>query len=155
QDRSLWHRERIAEGGRVLERARSLRRPGPYQLQAEIAAVHSADAADWTRIAELYEQLAALAPSPVVQLNRAVAVAMAHGPERGLEIVDAIEGLGDYRLFHATRADLLRRAGRGGDAEPAYRRALELTPNPVERRFLEQRLAELASGADADNVSSL
>ena len=145
QDRSLWHRERIAEGGRVLERARSLRRPGPYQLQAAIAAVHSADETDWGRIAELYGELAALAPSPVVELNRAVAVAMAHGPERGLEIVDAIEGLGGYRLFHATRADLLRRAGRGGDAEPAYRRALELTPNPVERRFLEQRLAELSS----------
>jgi RNA polymerase sigma-70 factor (ECF subfamily) len=143
QDRSLWHRERIAEGGRVLERARSLRRAGPYQLQAAIAAVHSADATDWARVAALYEELAALAPSPVVQLNRAVAVAMAHGPERGLLIVDRIEGLDDYRLFHATRADLLRRAGRSSEAEPEYRRALELTPNPVERRFLEQRLAEL------------
>jgi RNA polymerase sigma-70 factor (ECF subfamily) len=88
-------------------------------------------------------------------LNRAVAVAMAHGPERGLEIVDGIEGLADYRLFHATRADLLRRAGRGADAEPAYRRALELTPNPVERRFLEERLAEVANGADADSVRGL
>jgi RNA polymerase sigma-70 factor (ECF subfamily) len=155
QDRSLWHHERIAEGGRVLERARSLRRPGPYQLQAAIAAVHSADETDWARIASLYEELAALAPSPVVELNRAVAVAMAHGPERGLEIVDGIEGLADYRLFHATRADLLRRAGRGADAEPAYRRALELTPNPVERRFLEERLAEVANGADADNVRGL
>jgi RNA polymerase sigma-70 factor (ECF subfamily) len=143
QDRSLWHRERIAEGGRVLERARSQRRPGPYQLQAAIAAVHSADETDWARVAELYGELAALAPSPVVELNRAVAVAMAHGPERGLEIVDAIEGLDDYRLFHSTRADLLRRADRRSDAEPAYRRALELTPNPVERRFLERRLAEL------------
>jgi RNA polymerase sigma-70 factor (ECF subfamily) len=143
QDRSLWHRERIAEGGRVLERARSQRRPGPYQLQAAIAAVHSADETDWARVAELYGELAALAPSPVVELNRAVAVAMAHGPERGLEIVDRIEGLDDYRLFHSTRADLLRRADRRSDAEPAYRRALELTPNPVERRFLERRLAEL------------
>jgi RNA polymerase sigma-70 factor, ECF subfamily len=143
QDRSLWHRERIDEGLRVLERARSLRSPGPYQVQAEIAAVHSTTEIDWQRIAALYGELAALAPSPVVALNRAVAVAMADGPERGLEIVDAIEGLDEYRLLHATRADLLRRAGRLGAAVPAYRRAIELTPNPAERRFLEQRLAEV------------
>jgi RNA polymerase sigma-70 factor (ECF subfamily) len=143
QDRSLWHRDRIAEGGRVLERARSLGRTGPYQLQAAIAAVHSADATDWPHVATLYGELAALTPSPVVELNRAVAVAMAYGPDRGLAIVDRIDGLDDYRLFHSTRADLLRRAGREGDAEPVYRRALELTQNPVEKRFLEQRLAEL------------
>jgi RNA polymerase sigma-70 factor, ECF subfamily len=143
QDRSLWHRERIAEGRRVLERAQSLRRPGPYQLQAAIAAAHSGEGTDWPRVASLYEQLAALNPSPVVELNRAVAVAMAFGPERGLLIVDSIEGLDEYRLLHSTRADLLRRAGRLSEAEPAYRRALELTPNPVERRFLERRLAEL------------
>jgi RNA polymerase sigma-70 factor (ECF subfamily) len=143
QDRSLWHRDRIAEGGRVLERARSLRRPGPYQVQAAIAAVHSAGVTDWPLVATLYDELAELTPSPVVELNRAVAVAMAYGPERGLGIVDRIDGLDDYRLFHSTRADLLRRAGRTGDAQPVYRRALELTQNPVERRFLEQRLAEL------------
>jgi RNA polymerase sigma-70 factor (ECF subfamily) len=145
QDRSLWHRDRIAEGRRVLERAESLRRPGAYQLQAAIAAAHSGEETDWPRVAALYGQLATLAPSPVVELNRAVAVAMAEGPERGLELADAIDGLDDYRLLHSTRADLLRRAGRPGEAEPAYRRALELTPNPVERRFLERRLAELGS----------
>jgi RNA polymerase sigma-70 factor (ECF subfamily) len=148
QDRSLWDRERIAEGMRVLERTRSLRRPGPYQLQAAIAAVHSAAATaagtNWPRLAALYAELAAMAPSPVVELNRAVAVAMADGPESGLAIVDGIEGLDGYRLFHATRADLLRRAGRTTEAEPAYRRAVDLTENPVERRFLERRLSELA-----------
>ena len=149
QDRSLWDPDRIAEGMRVLERARALRRLGAYQLQAAIAAVHSGAPAaadtDWPRIAALYAELGALAPSPVVELNRAVAVAMADGPERGLEIADGIEGLDGYRLFHATRADLLRRAGRPRDAEPAYRRAIELAENPVERRFLERRLAELTS----------
>jgi RNA polymerase sigma-70 factor, ECF subfamily len=148
QDRSVWDRDRIAEGRRVLDRAASLRRPGPYQLQAAIAAEHSAatDAADtdWRRVAALYAALAELTPSPVVELNRAVAVAMADGPEAGLALVDTIEGLDDYRLFHATRAELLRRAGRGQEAEPAYRRAVELAANPVERRFLEQRLGELA-----------
>jgi RNA polymerase sigma-70 factor (ECF subfamily) len=147
QDRSRWDRDRIAEGRRVLERARSLGRPGPRQLEAAIAAVHSvaatADETDWPRLAALYAELAALAPTPVVELNRAVAVAMAQGPEQGLEIVERIEGLDGYRLFHATRADLLRRAGRAGEAQPAYERAVELTANPVERRFLERRLAEL------------
>ena len=94
-------------------------------------------------MASLYARLGELAPSPVVELNRAVAVAMAHGPEAGLALVDAIDGLDGYRLYHAARADLLRRAGRPREAEPVYRRALELTPNPVERRFLERRLAEL------------
>lgn len=147
QDRSLWHAGRIAEAGRVLERASAHRLPGPYQLQAAIATVHSSAATaadtDWALMASLYARLAEIAPSPVVELNRAVAVAMADGPERGLAVVDAIDGLDGYRLFHAARADLLRRAGRPGEAEPAYRRALELTPNPVERRFLERRLAEL------------
>jgi RNA polymerase sigma-70 factor (ECF subfamily) len=147
QDRSLWHAGRIAEAGRVLERASAHRQPGPYQLQAAIATVHSAAATatetDWPLMASLYARLAEIAPSPVVELNRAVAVAMAHGPEQGLELVDAIDGLDGYRLYHAARADLLRRAGRPREAEPVYRRALELTPNPVERRFLERRLAEL------------
>jgi RNA polymerase sigma-70 factor (ECF subfamily) len=147
QDRSLWHAGRIAEAGRVLERASAQRRPGPYQLQAAIATVHSAaataDETDWPLMASLYARLAGIAPSPVVELNRAVAVAMAHGPEQGLAVVDSIDGLDGYRLYHAARADLLRRAGRPREAEPVYRRALELTPNPVERRFLERRLAEL------------
>jgi RNA polymerase sigma-70 factor, ECF subfamily len=147
QDRSLWDRGQIAEGRRVLERARSLGRPGSRQLEAAIAAAHSAastaDETDWPRVAALYGELAALAPSPVVDLNRAVAVAMARGPEHGLALVDRIEGLDGYRLFHATRADLLRRAGRADEAGPAYERAVELTTNPVERRFLERRLAEL------------
>ncbi|MEA2458803.1 MAG: polymerase sigma-70 factor, subfamily [Thermoleophilaceae bacterium] len=147
QDRSRWDRARIAEGRRVLSRALSRGRPGPYQVQAAIAAAHAAAASaadtDWPRVAALYGELAVIAPSPVVELNRAVAVAMAEGPERGLAVVDAISGLDRYRLFHSTRAELLRRAGRSGEAEPAYRRALELAENPVDRRFLEQRLAEL------------
>jgi RNA polymerase sigma-70 factor (ECF subfamily) len=150
QDRSLWHRDRIAEGLRMLERAQALGRPGPRQLEAAIAAAHStagsAADTDWPRIARLYGELAALAPSPVVELNRAVAVAMAEGAERGLELVDRIDGLDDYRLYHATRADLLARAGRSGDAGPAYRRARELTSNPVEQRFLDRRIAELRAG---------
>jgi RNA polymerase sigma-70 factor (ECF subfamily) len=148
QDRSLWDRDRIAEGKRVLERALLQRRPGPRQVEAAIAAVHS-DAAtaadtDWPQVAGLYARLARLAPSPVVELNRAVAVAMTDGPEHGLAIVDGIDGLDGYRLFHATRADLLRRAARPAEAAPAYRRAMELSANPVERRFLEKQLAELA-----------
>jgi RNA polymerase sigma-70 factor (ECF subfamily) len=147
QDRTRWDRERIAEGLRVLARARSLRRPGPYLLQAEIAAVHArAPAAadtDWSLAATLYSQLAALLRSPVVELNRAVAVAMALGPEAGLELVDAIEGLDRYHLLHATRADLLRRLGRREEAARAYRRALELVGNETERAFLERRLAEV------------
>jgi RNA polymerase sigma-70 factor (ECF subfamily) len=148
QDRSLWSRERIAEGNRVLERARSLRQPGSYQLQAAIAAVHSdaarADATDWQRIAELYDELAGIHPSPVVELNRAVAVAMVEGPGRGLELIDRIEGLETYHLLHSTRADLLRRTGRRRDAARAYEQALTLANNSVERGFLERRLAELA-----------
>ncbi len=147
QDRSLWDGERIAEGRRVLARALSHGRPGAYQLQAAIAAAHAAAGSaadtDWPRVAALYGELAAVAPSPVVELNRAVAVAMADGPERGLALVDRISGLDRYRLFHATRAELLLRAGRAGEAEPAYRRALELAENPVDRRFLERRLADL------------
>jgi RNA polymerase sigma-70 factor (ECF subfamily) len=147
QDRSRWDRERIAEGLRVLARARSLRRPGPYLLQAEIAAVHArADTAadtDWALAASLYAGLARLVPSPVVELNRAVAVAMAHGPEEGLALVDRIGGLERYHLLHATRADLFRRLGRREDAAAAYRDALELVGNGTERAFLERRLAEV------------
>jgi RNA polymerase sigma-70 factor, ECF subfamily len=143
QDRSLWNRERIAEGRRVLGRAARLRRVGPYQLEAAIASVHAEDATDWDAIARLYEELGRLTPSPIVQLNRAVAVAMAGGADRGLDLIARIEGLDDYYLLHAARADLLRRLGRRDEAAGAYRRALALAPNPVERGFLERRLAEV------------
>jgi predicted RNA polymerase sigma factor len=134
---------------RVLERASRLRAAGPYQLQAAIAAVHCRaprpEDTDWRAIATLYEQLASLAPSAVVELNRAVAVAMSEGPARGLELVEALEGLEHYRLLHSTRADLLRRLERPAEAVEAYRRALELTTNEAERAFLERRLRELAA----------
>jgi RNA polymerase sigma-70 factor (ECF subfamily) len=148
QDRSRWSRVRIEEGLRMLERASALRATGPYQLQAAIAAVHCraarAEDTDWRAIAALYERLALLTPSPVVELNRAVAVAMAEGPARGLALVETLEGLEQYRLLHSTRADLLRRLERPAEAVEAYRRALELTTNAAEREFLERRLRELA-----------
>jgi RNA polymerase sigma-70 factor, ECF subfamily len=146
QDRARWDRGRIEEGLRVLERAASLRASGPYQLQAAIAAVHSGAespaATDWPAIVALYGQLLCLTPSPVVELNRAVAVAMADGPEHGLELVDSLAGLERYPLLHATRAGLLRRLGRVDEARESYRRALELTGNAAEREFLERRLRE-------------
>jgi RNA polymerase sigma-70 factor, ECF subfamily len=149
QDRSLWNRERAAEGTRVLERALSRRSPGPYQLQAAIASLHlearRADDTDWPQIAALYETLARLEPSPVVELNRAVAVAMADGPERGLELIDRVE-LPSYHLLHAARADLLRRLGRRDEAAASYRRALELPMNAADRHFLERRLGEVTAG---------
>jgi RNA polymerase sigma-70 factor (ECF subfamily) len=149
QDRTRWNRARIDEGTRVLDRALALRRPGPYQLQAAIAALHaealSADDTDWRQIAALYDRLVRFEPSPVVELNRAVAVAMAAGPEHGLALVDRIEGLDGYYLLHAARADLLRRSGRHEEAARAYEAALALTTNPVERAFLERRMAELSS----------
>jgi RNA polymerase sigma-70 factor (ECF subfamily) len=148
QDRALWSWKRIEEGRRVLERAARLGRPGPYGLQAAIASVHTgterSGETDWRTIATLYEELGRLAPSPIVELNRAVAVAMADGVERGLDLIAEIEGLDDYHLLHAARADLLRRLGRRDDAAGAYRRALSLAPNPVERAFLERRLAEVS-----------
>ncbi len=150
QDRSRWDRARIDEGRTTLDRAMRMRRVGQYQLQAAIAALHddaaSTDETDWTEIAGLYAILGRLAPSPVVELNRAVAVAMARGPERGLAIVDAIAvggQLDDYPYLHSTRADLLRRLGRRSEAAAAYRRALELTENEPERAFLEGRLREI------------
>ena len=144
QDRSLWDREQIDEGIALVRRLPS----GPYALQAAIAAEHARAATpgktDWHRIAELYDRLACAAPSPVVELNRAVAVALAEGEERGLELMEPLdEELGRYHLFHAARADLLRRLGRNADAERAYARALELAEQPVERAFLERRLDEL------------
>jgi RNA polymerase sigma-70 factor, ECF subfamily len=147
QDRSRWDRREIDEGHRVLERALSLRRPGPYQLQAAIAALHAEastpEDTDWAQIAALYGELARSDRSPIVELNRAVAVAMAEGPAHGLDVVDRIPGLDRYHLLHATRADLLRRLGRTREAASAYGRALELATHPAERGFLERRLAEL------------
>ena len=142
QDRNRWSRPRIEEGTRVLERALSHRRPGPYQLQAAIAALHLEDETDWPQIVGLYEQLELLTPSPVVALNRAVAVAMAEGPERGLELAERID-LPDYHLLHAARADFLRRLDRSEEAAAAYRDALALEMNAADRAFLERRLAEV------------
>ena len=153
QDRSRWDRARIAEGAVLLGRAAASGRVGPYALQAAIAATHAgaatAEATDWDRIAGLYERLASLDPSPVVELNRAVAVSMRDGPAPGLALVDALLAggrLDSYHLAHATRADLLRRLGRTGDARAAYERALALAGQEPERRFLRQRLEELAEG---------
>ncbi len=150
QDRSRWDGERIAEGQALVERALRMRRPGPYQLQAAIAAVHdeapTSAATDWTQITLLYDALGRLDPSPVVQLNRAVAVAMRDGPISGLELIDRIEAggeLDDYHLLHAARADLLRRLGRRSEASEAYGRALELAANETERGYLSRRLAEV------------
>lgn len=143
QDRALWDHDEIASGERALDRALSLRKPGPYQLQAGIAAAHSGATSDWPRIALLYGRLATLTPSPVVDLNRAVAVAMVDGPEAGLELVDAIAGLDSYYLWHSARADLLRQLERNDDSAAAYERALELAPTDVERGFLRGRLAAL------------
>jgi RNA polymerase sigma-70 factor (ECF subfamily) len=142
QDRSLWNGERIEEGRRVLDRALRLRSPGPYQVQAAIAALHTEPETDWAQIAVLYAQLALHTRSPVVELNRAVAVAMAEGPERGLMLMQDLP-LDEYHLYHAARADLLRRLDRLDEAAAAYRRALELARTQPERRFLCGRLREL------------
>ena len=152
QDRSRWNRAEIEEGRSLLDGAIRATRPAPYQLQAAIAALHddAVDAAstDWPQIVALYGRLAALAPSPVVDLNRAVAVAMAEGPLAGLELLDGLAGepaLASYPYFHAARADLLRRLGRAEEAARSYRSALDLTTNDVERGFLERRVAEVVS----------
>jgi len=152
QDRSFWDHAAIADACALLDRAMRLRRPGPYQLQAAIAACHAtaetADKTDWAEIVILYDRLDQLVPTPVVALNRAVAVAMAFGPQAGLDLVDEIERrdeLTDYYLLPATRADLLRRLGRDADARSAYVRALQLVPTDAERRFLEKRLAGTSS----------
>jgi RNA polymerase sigma-70 factor, ECF subfamily len=151
QDRGRWDHEQIAEGRGLVERALALGPAGPYALQAAIAAEHARtmwpEDTDWHRIAVLYDLLALASPSPVVELNRAVAVAMARGPARGLELVDELEGLEEYHLFHAARADLLRRLDRRDEALAAYGRALELASNPVEREFLERRTQELRRDA--------
>ena len=149
QDRALWNRPQLEEGIALVKGALGLAPPGPYALEAAIAAVHAeaADAADtdWRQIALLYQRLEALHPSPVVTLNRAVAVSMAEGPEAALPLVDSLgEALAAYHLWHATRANLLLRLGRRAEAAAAYRRALELTQNEAERRFLSRRLADLS-----------
>ncbi len=151
QDRSLWNREQIAEGSALVERALASRRAGPYAIQAAIAAVHAnasnAEATDWSEIVGLYDVLLRVDPSPVIELNRAVAVAMRDGPSAGLALIDAILARGDlqdYRLAHAAQADMYRRLERREQARDAYTRALALTRQEPERRFLERRLAELS-----------
>jgi len=150
QDRSLWSHDLIGEGTALVQRALSSRRFGPYTLQAAIAAVHaeavSAAATDWAQIVGLYDVLVRAEPSPVVELNRAAAVAMRDGPLAGLTLIDAILARGDlagYHLAHSARADLCRRLGRTAEARAAYERALQLTQQEPERRFLERRLSEL------------
>jgi len=151
QDRSLWNHDQIAEGVALVERALSSHRFGPFTLQAAIAAVHAeaagAAATDWTQIVGLYDVLLRADPSPVVELNRAAAVAMRDGPTAGLVLIDAILGRGDltdYHLAHSARADLCRRLGKTAQARASYQRALDLTRQEPERRFLERRLRELA-----------
>jgi RNA polymerase sigma-70 factor (ECF subfamily) len=151
QNRLLWNREQITEGSALVERALATRQIGPYTVQAAIAAVHAnapnAEATDWTQIVALYDLLSRAEPSPVVELNRAVAVAMRDGPSVGVVLIDAILGRGDlsdYHLAHAARADLCRRLGRTAEARASYERALSLAQQEPERRFLERRLAELA-----------
>jgi len=155
QDRALWNREQIAEGVALVERALLSRRFGPYTLQAAIAAVHAeaseAAATDWRQIVALYRLLARTEPSPVVELNRAVAVAMRDGPEAGLALIEAIFARGeltDYHLAHSARADLCRRLGRRAEARTSYERALALTRLEPERRFLEKRLREWGESGD-------
>lgn len=150
QDRSLWNQAQIEEGVGFLEQAMKMRSPGPCQLQAAIAALHcqaqTAEETDWRQIAALYGELERLTPTPVVALNRAVAVAMSEGHARGLAMIDALGANGKldgYHLFHAARADLLRRMKRSPEAAAAYQRALERTTNQVERRYLERRLGEV------------
>jgi RNA polymerase sigma-70 factor (ECF subfamily) len=150
QDRSLWNKEQIAEGSMLVERAITSRGFGPYTLQAAIAGVHayatSADATDWNEIVGLYDLLLRAEPSPVVELNRAVAVAMRDGAAAGLALVDAILARGDldqYHLAHAARADLCRRLGRHAYARDSYQRAIGLAKQEPERRFLQRRLSEL------------
>jgi len=151
QDRSLWNRDQIAEGKVLVERALSSRRLDPYTLQAAIAAVHAqapnAAATDWAQIAQLYRVLVRVEPSPVVELNHGVAVAMCDGPDAGLALIDAILARGDladYHLAHAARADLCRRLGRTADARASYETALSLARQEPERRFLERRLAQFS-----------
>ena len=160
QDRARWDRAQIAEGAGLVREALASRRFGQYSLQAAIAAVHaeapSTSATDWAEIVGLYDALLQVLPSPVVELNRAVAVAMRDGPAAGLALVDAILGRGDlteYRLAHAARAELCRRLGKTAEARAAFERALALTRQEPERRFLQRRLAEVTGGSDPDQAT--
>lgn len=151
QNRSRWNHEQIAEGSALMERALRMRRAGPYQIQAAISALHcqaaSAEETDWAQIVALYSELLRFQPTAVVELNRAVAVGMADSAERGLELLDQpalAETLSDYHLYHAARADLLRRAGRKEESALGYRRALQLVGNEVERTYLRRRLDEVS-----------
>ncbi len=152
QDRTKWRREQIDEGAALVERSLRMRRAGPYQIQAAIAALHCQAArpedTDWPQIVALYEELLRLQPTPIVALNHAVAVALARSPDDGLRLLDETalaSALDGYHLYHAARADLLRRAGQRHDASLAYRRALELATNDVERAYLRRRLTEVTS----------
>ena len=144
QDRSGWNTDQIAAGRAELHRALALRGRGPYVLQAAIASLHADVPCDWAQIATLYGELTRLTGSPVVELNRAIAIAETEGPEAGLRILDGL-GLDDFRYLHSTRAEFLRRLGRTDEARDAYRRARDLTGDGVERNFLERRLTELAA----------
>jgi RNA polymerase sigma-70 factor (ECF subfamily) len=151
QDRSLWNREQIAEGLALVARAIASPELGPYTLQAAIAAVHArastAAATNWAEIVSWYDVLLRAEPSPIVELNRAVAVAMRDGPAAGLDVIDTLLARGDlaeYHLAHAARADLYRRLGRSGEARAAYLKSLELARQGPERRFLERRLQQLS-----------
>jgi RNA polymerase sigma-70 factor (ECF subfamily) len=143
QDRSLWDRQRIEEGRKLLDRGLALHGNGPYVIQAAIADLHLREPRDWEEIALLYQRLEQITGSPVVTMNRAIAVAELEGPEAGLALLDGLE-LDDYRYFHSTRADLLRRLGREDEARAAYTHAIELTQPGPEQRFLERRLAGLS-----------
>jgi RNA polymerase sigma-70 factor, ECF subfamily len=163
QDRSRWNHEQVAEGVALTRRAlgpgrpSSARPPGPYTLQAAIAAEHATarrpEETRWARIRHLYDWLLRAQPSPVVELNRAVAIAMAERPEAGLAAIERIDGLDDYVHLHSARADLLSRVGRTDEAVAAYRRALDLTASPVERSFLERRLVELGESSQSSAIS--
>jgi RNA polymerase sigma-70 factor (ECF subfamily) len=150
QDRSLWDRAQVEEGLRLVDSLTGV--VGPYSIQARIAAEHAragrAEETDWRRIGLLYGQLRRVQPSPVIELNRAIAVAMDRGPEVGLELIGAIDGLDRYAPYHVSRADLLGRLGRAEDAVEAYRRGLELSTNPVQRAFLERRIEELGKNVE-------
>ena len=152
QDRSRWDTEQIARGRAELGRALGLGGRGPYVLQAAIASLHAQTPCDWAQIAALYGELAQLTGSPIVELNRAIAVAETDGPEAGLGIIDHLD-LDDFRYLHSTRAELLRRLGRTDEARNAYRRARDITDDGAERRFLERRLTELARDISTSHPS--
>ena len=159
QDRSRWDRGKIEEGLSILERALHMRQPGPYQVQAAISALHAQakhpEDTDWPQIAALYNALMRMTPSPIIELNRAVAIAMADGPLQGLALLDRTnlsKELNDYYLFHAARADLLRRAGRMHDARDAYMQALKLCLNAKEQAFLNRRLAEVTQSLEMEDL---